>query len=234
MYKLTCDLCYVTRFLRLRISVIYKDKLNKEKTSKFNVGGNDYLNIKSYPYLTMDIVNEEERSETWNYQKSVTLDRFGMFNFIDKADPLILNFRKEQGLFMYDQNQKLHVNRQIANKISITISLSFSRYIWISPVVVKEKDSNIEMEGVVMCFNSTSNYVTLSYDEFRFLVYYMKNLDMESIGLQLMIYAELTKDRTFSKIDQLTTVQLPAEDKPVPDRINGIGPVNKENSLPKI
>ena len=94
MYKLTCDLCYITRFLRLRISVVYKDKLNKEKVSKFNVGGNDYLNIKAYPYLIMDITNEEERGEVWNYQKTITLDRFGMFTFIDKAEPLIEKFQK--------------------------------------------------------------------------------------------------------------------------------------------
>ena len=234
MHKLTCDLCYITRFLRLRLSVVYKDKLNKEKVSKFNVGGNDYLNIKAYPYLIMDITNEEERGEVWNYQKTITLDRFGMFTFIDKAEPLIQNFQKEKTLFMYDQNNRLHVNKEIANKISITIPLSFSRYIWISPIVVKEKDSNVEMEGVVMCFNSTVNYVTLSYDEFRFLVYYIKNVDLESIGMQLMIYAEVTKDRSFSKLDQLSTAQIPSENKPVPDEIKGIGPVGKENSLPKI
>ena len=234
MYKLTCDLCYITRFLRLRISVVYKDKLNKEKVSKFNVGGNDYLNIKAYPYLIMDITNEEERGEIWNYQKTITLDRFGMFTFIDKAEPLIEKFQKEKALFVYDQNKRLHVNKEIANNISITIPLSFSRYIWISPIVVKEKDSNVEMEGVVMCFNSTVNYVTLSYDEFRFLVYYIKNVDLESIGMQLMTYAEVTKDRSFSKLDQLSTAQIPAENKPVPDEIKGIGPVNKENNLPKI
>ena len=45
MYKLSCDLCYVTRFLRLRLVVIYKDKFNKEKVSKINVNGNDYLTV---------------------------------------------------------------------------------------------------------------------------------------------------------------------------------------------
>lgn len=234
MYKLSCDLCYVTRFLRLKVSVIYKDKLNKEKVSKFNVNGNDYLTIKSYPYLSFEISNDEERKETWCYQKSISLDRFGMFNFVDRSRHVVEAFTKEKGMFYYDTTKKLHVNKELANKNSITIPLSFSRVIWISPIVVRDKDSNQELEGVVMCFDSTANYVTLSYDEFRFLVYYVEHIDLESISLQLIQFAELTKDKTFTKIDSLSTNQLPENNRVQSDKISGIGPVKKEEGLPKI
>ena len=99
MYKLSCDLCYVTRFLRLRLVVIYKDKFNKEKVSKINVNGNDYLTVKTYPYLTLEISNEEEKKETWTYQKSITLDRFGMFNNIDRSQPLLRAKKKKKDMF---------------------------------------------------------------------------------------------------------------------------------------
>ena len=234
MYKLSCDLCYVTRFLRLRLVVIYKDKFNKEKVSKINVNGNDYLTVKTYPYLTLEISNEEERKEAWTYQKSISLDRFGMFNFIDRSQPLLRAFVNEKDMFYYDKNKKLYVNKELANKNSVTIPLSFSRSIWISPIVVRDKDSNEELEGVVMCFDSSVNYVTLSYDEFRFLVYYMKTIDLESLALQLITFAELTKDRTFTKIDSLTTEQIPENNGVKSDKISGIGPVKKEEELPKI
>lgn len=234
MYKLSTDLCYVNRCLRLRVCVIYKDKLNKEKISKTNFNGNDYLTIKTYPYLSLEISNETERKETWNYQKTINLDRFGMFKFVDSTKPLIESFTKEKGLFFYDMNKRLHVNKELANKNSITISLSFSRSIWLSPIVVRDRDSNIEMEGIVMCFDSIANYVTLTYDEFRFLVDYVEKLDLESIGLQLITFAEVTKNKSFTKIDELVTEQIPESSNKPKDSITGIGPVKKEENLPKI
>ena len=157
-----------------------------------------------------------------------------MFNFIDRSQPLLRAFVNEKDMFYYDKNKKLYVNKELANKNSVTIPLSFSRSIWISPIVVRDKDSNEELEGVVMCFDSSVNYVTLSYDEFRFLVYYMKTIDLESLALQLITFAELTKDRTFTKIDSLTTEQIPENNGVKSDKISGIGPVKKEEELPKI
>ena len=46
--------------------------------------------------------------------------------------------------------------------------------------------------------------------------------------------AELTKDKTFTKIDSLSTNQLPENNKVQSDKISGIGPVKKEEGLPKI
>lgn len=85
-----------------------------------------------------------------------------------------------------------------------------------------------------MCFDSMANYVTLTYDEFRFLVDYVEKLDLESIGLQLITFAEVTKNKSFTKIDELVTEQIPESSNKPKDSITGIGPVKKEENLPKI
>ena len=240
MYKLSYELSPVNKCLRLKVIVIYRDNLNKYKVYRSAFNGNDYLTVKIYPYFVLDITNDLEKREAWCYAKSMALTRFDIFKFIQMSQPLIESFTKDQNLFVYDTDHRLKINKELANKKAITIPLSFNKSIWITPVVVKEQDSSVEMEGVMMCFNTTSNYVTMTYDEFRFLLYYMDKVDLENIAMQLITFAEVTGNKRFNDIDKLPDAnnvapQVPTRSKPDGSFVSGFNPlINRQGEIPII
>lgn len=85
-----------------------------------------------------------------------------------------------------------------------------------------------------MCFNTTTNYVTLTYDEFRFLVYYMDKVDIENISMQLLTYAEVTDKRYFNNIDKLPDAPRAGINTSADAPITGFNPVMKKGEIPRI
>ena len=73
VYKLSCELCNINRFLKLKAVVIYRDNLDRTKVYRTHLNGNDYLTIKQYPYITMEIINDLEKKETWSYSNGQSL-----------------------------------------------------------------------------------------------------------------------------------------------------------------
>ena len=91
-----------------------------------------------------------------------------------------------------------------------------------------------------MCFNTTTNYVTMTYDEFRFLLYHMDKVDMESIAMQLITFAEVTWNKRFNDIDKLpdannASQQVPTRSKPDGSFVSGFNPlINRQGEIPII
>ena len=242
MYKLSCELCSVNRFLKLKCTVIYKDNAGHNKVIKSHFNGNSYLTIKQYPYLTMEIVNDiEKRREQWSHSKVMNLNQFDMFLFMTSASELARAFVEEKNLYRYDQQHNLCINKALANKKSVTIPLSFNRSIWITPIVVRSDDTKVEMEGVALCFDSPANYVSLSYDEFKFLIYYMNKINLDEMSLQLFMFAELTEGKEFKELDNLPGIYnkkevpaIPDKEPPKDESVTGFIPAISEGSIPKI
>lgn len=209
----------------MKISIQYRDMLNRERVSKFNWNGNDYLNIRVYPSIVLEMRNEADRENFKtgiSLQKVINLDRFSLYRFVNQCKELIEGFVTEEKLYVYKDNH-LMCNRDLANKISVTIPLSFNRMVWISPCVVLDQDTRQELEGVVLCYNTSDNFVFVAYEEFKFMIQYLESLDIDSLGLQLVAFAELTNDKAFSKIDELPE-QMPKTDESKADSVSGFVP----------
>lgn len=240
VYKLSCELCNINRFLKLKAVVIYRDNLDRTKVYRTHLNGNDYLTIKQYPYITMEIINDLEKKETWSYSKTMNLNRFDMYKFMQSANEVAEAFTSEKNLYGYDKYNHLCVNKDLANRKSVTIPLSFNRSIWITPIVIRSEETKVEMEGVAMCFDKVTNYVTLSYDEFKFLLYYLDKIDLESLSLQLITFAQLTEGKTFTSIDNLpdarefASAQIPDKEPQNEESVSGFIPVISDETLPKI
>jgi hypothetical protein len=232
MYKLIANLGEVNDFLRLQLSVVYRNNLNKENVMRYNISGNDYLQIKLFPSLIMQYRNDSER-EKFDNKKSMIMNQMDVFKFVKYGRMLGSKMKEVQNLYYIEaETNSLRVNKELANKISITIPLSFNRKIWVVPIVVKDKDSGGYLEGIGMCFNVTSNYVMMQREEFLFLVDFLEQVDMNSISLQLITYAEVTKDKTFSRLDTLPSAGMTKQ--PEETKITGIGPITQEDQIPKI
>jgi hypothetical protein len=232
MYKLIANLGEVNDFLRLQLSVVYRNNLNKENVMRYNISGNDYLQIKLFPSLIMQYRNDSER-EKFDNKKSMIMNQMDVFKFVKYGRMLESKMKEVQNLYYIEaETNLLQVNKELANKISITIPLSFNRKIWVVPIVVKDKDSGGYLEGIGMCFNVTSNYVMMQREEFLFLVDFLEQVDMNSISLQLITYAEVTKDKTFSRLDTLPSAGMTKQ--PEETKITGIGPITQEDQIPKI
>jgi hypothetical protein len=232
MYKLIANLGEVNDFLRLQLSVVYRNNLNKENVMRYNISGNDYLQIKLFPSLIMQYRNDSER-EKFDNKKSMIMNQMDVFKFVKYGRMLESKMKEVQNLYYIEaETNLLRVNKELANKISITIPLSFNRKIWVVPIIVKDKDSGGYLEGIGMCFNVTSNYVMMQREEFLFLVDFLEQIDMNSISLQLITYAEVTKDKTFSRLDALPSAGITKQ--PEETKITGIGPITQEDQIPKI
>jgi hypothetical protein len=232
MYKLIANLGEVNDFLRLQLSVVYRNNLNKENVMRYNISGNDYLQIKLFPSLIMQYRNDSER-EKFDNKKSMIMNQMDVFKFVKYGRMLGSKMKEVQNLYYIEaETNSLRVNKELANKISITIPLSFNRKIWVVPIVVKDKDSGGYLEGIGMCFNVTSNYVMMQREEFLFLVDFLEQVDMNSISLQLITYAEVTKDKTFSRLDTLPSAGMTKQ--PEETKSTGIGPITQEDQIPKI
>lgn len=215
MYKLSYELGYIGKYLRVRCAVIYRDNLEKEKVSKFTFNGNEFMRISIHPYIQLDIQQPYEK----NAKASVSIDRFSLFRFIQRSKDLLEGF-KRRDLYTYNEENKLFINKAIANEISMTIPLSFNKTIWLAPTIVRDTDTQVESEGVALCINVTANYVLLTYEEFFYLISYLEHLDIEGIALQLIGFAELTHDKTFTDIDKLSGIgRLPEREPEGPSDI---------------
>ena len=186
------------------------------------------------------VVSNLEKKETWSYSKTMNLNRFDMYKFMQSANEVAEAFTSEKNLYGYDKYNHLCVNKDLANRKSVTIPLSFNRSIWITPIVIRSEETKIEMEGVAMCFDKVTNYVALSYDEFKFLLYYLDKVDLESLSLQLITFAQLTEGKTFTSIDNLpdarefASAQIPDKEPQNEESVSGFIPVISDETLPKI
>jgi hypothetical protein len=189
--------------------VIYRDNLEKEKVSKFTFNGNQYLRISVHPYIQLDIQQQYEKKA----KASVSIDRFSLFRFIQRSKDLLEGF-KRRDLYLYNEENKLLINKRLANEISMTIPLSFNKTVWLVPTIVKDTDTQVESEGVALCINVTANYVLLTYEEFFYLISYLEHLDIEALALHLIEFAELTEDKTFTDIDKLSGIERIPDKEP--------------------
>lgn len=189
MHKLTLLLQRINASVTLKFSVTIRPQSpdNRPGTiSTFNFNGNDYTNIRPYPYVIIDLGNElKERNGVFNTNSSIALDHLHMYWFLKRCKKLMRDFVEEKQLFVYQGNHLL-LNQELSEKCEIILPCEFSKTIRVKPVVVKDYQQHIECEGVMIMVNDVANFATLTIEEFEYMLYTMSKLDFHGLSTNLI------------------------------------------------
>jgi hypothetical protein len=115
MYKATIEIGRVNKMMKIKFGLVIKsDEETKFKAnklvSKFSYSGNDYLRINPNPYIILDITSFMDKGEGWSSNRTVTLNRYYLFRFLQGLKRLINDFHNCKNLFYYRKdNKEVHV-----------------------------------------------------------------------------------------------------------------------------
>lgn len=194
MYKVSTELLRISGALKVKFSLIVKNdeplvrsNFNKEIINKFTFKGNDYLNITSFPYITIDI---SKKNEEFSSNLSFNLNRRDLYLFIVHMNVLLKRFIEKEELFYYEETyegRRLKVNKEIANNIK-EIVVCGGKTILIQPCVVSINDGKRinDYEGVILSINDLSYYTYLTYADLKYLIYELNKIDMTALSLDLI------------------------------------------------
>lgn len=239
MYKATIEIGRVNKMMKIRFGLIIRpDEVSKFKAnpivSKFNFSGNDYLRINPSPYIILDISSFMDKGESWSSNRTVTLNRYYLFRFLQGLKRLIMNFQNYKNLFYY-QNNELMVNNTVADSIMISIPTASSKTILMKPCVVPDEESSLNRvyEGCVFYINNMENFAYLTYTEMEYLYYELSKIDMSALSMQLISIVKQFENQKTEKLESPTSSEeeISAEiEISTPSSVTII----KKNELPQI
>lgn len=239
MYKATIEIGRVNKMMKIKFGLIIRsDDVGKFKAtpivSKFNFSGNDYIRINPNPYVILDISSYMDKGESWSSNRTVTLNRYYLFRFLQSLKRLITDFQTYKNLFYY-QNNELVVNNSVADSIMISVPTANSKTIMVRPCVVPDEESttNRVYEGCVLYINNMENFAYLTYTEMEYLLYELSKIDMSILSMQVI---SIVKQFENQKTEKLA---VPTSSEGVIDsEIEIVTPssvtVIKKNELPQI
>ena len=235
MYRISYELGRINDTLGLSVAVIYHDDSNKPKVTKNTWNGNTTMSVKIYPYFVLRFYSSDEREEKYNKNRTQNINRLDAFHLIIQGRELMSRFRKAGELFQY-MDGHLVVNKDLAKKISTIVNLKDGRKLLIQPIVVPDRETGSEFEGFVIFSNSYDVYALLTFDEFSFLLYTIEKTNIDSLSMQLIIYAE-----SVERGENLETPSIPTIERPHrvitesgnEDEVHGM-PLIQDNTLPDI
>lgn len=239
MYKATIEIGRINKMMKIKFGlIIQSEEIGKFKptpiVSKFNFSGNDYLRINPNPYVILDISSYMDKGEAWSSNRTVTLNRYYLFRFLQGLKKLIGNFQTYKNLFYY-QNNELIVNNAVADSIMISIPTANSKTIMVRPCVVPDEESNTGRvyEGCVFYINNMENFAYLTYTEMEYLYFELTKIDMSALSLQVITIVKQFENKKTEKLE------VPASSEGVIDsEIEIVTPsaitVIKKNELPQI
>ena len=192
MYKLTYRVGYINNNLELLASFYTQDKnditsftskLPESQRDKYSTikrtswDGSKYFKMTVNPYFELVI---DPKETDYNPYKHIKCNKFDTFLLIRTKEKLIHIFSTEKDLFYYDSTGKLILNTEISNKLNIVAKLK-DKTILFEPVVIVDTISESRFEGVVMYSNTKEVSCQLTYIELSFLLYLLKNTNLDSI-----------------------------------------------------
>lgn len=213
MYKASIEIGRINKMMKIKFGLVIKsDEETKFKTtklvSKFSYIGNDYLRLNPNPYVILDITSFMDKGEGWSSNRSVTLNRYYLFRFLQGLRRLINDFQTYKDLFYY-QNNELVVNNSVADSITISVPTNSSKTIMMKPCVVPDEESSTGnvYEGCIFYINNMENFAYLTYTEMEYLFYELSKIDMSSLALQLITIVKQFENQTSEKLTGPTSSQ---------------------------
>ena len=248
MYKVSTELLRISRALKVKFSLIVKNdevqprsNFNKEVINKFTFNGNDYLNITSFPYITIDI---SKKNDEFSSNLSFNLNRRDLYLFIVHMNVLLKRFIEKEELFYYEETyegRRLKVNKEIANSIK-EIVVCGGKTILIQPCVVSINDGKRinDYEGVILSINDLSYYTYLTYADLKYLIYELNKIDMTALSLDLintaLLYEKVESHNITKEIQKehgSSAVYNVEEEEKLPERKTRT-PIKDPDTIPKI
>ena len=218
MFKTSMDLGNVNKFLKLKFSLVIQSENFMPLLNKFNIGGNDYLKVSPIPLITLEIRSNVDKKEEWNPNRSICLSKVTKFIFCNRLKEIIEEFKKEKDLFFY-QGETLCVNKELSMKLREKGMVRVGTKVCLfQPIVVHDEESKEQFEGVVFMINSAANYCTLTFEEMEYLASYLRNMDIDSLSLQLINITFLCnkmKTKEIEKPKKLEHETIPEEQQEV-------------------
>lgn len=199
MYKSSMPVCTVSKHVKIKFGIIIesdkpiKNSKNVISISKFN--GNTYLNVTSYPFLTVDISGAEKGD--WNTNKSYTLSNFSIYLFKKRMGIFLKNLAIKDMFFQIDG--ELKVNKEMAKKYTTVIPTGKGKTIMFIPSVVEDEEGN-KLEGCQMLINDYNNFALMSWQELEYFIEFLKEVDMNQLALQMINTCMLEENRRNSAI----------------------------------
>lgn len=199
MKKASIELAKVNASMKIKFCIIIdsedvKNKFNSKAISKFNYDGNEYFRVSGNPYVTIDITSSLDKKEEWSTNRTVNLNRYGLYSLSYTLDAFIEDFKRYKDLFYYNDRKELILNVNVKDKITRVLPLGNKR-VQIFPCVVE--DGSISYEGCCFCINTLSNFCYLTFDELVYFADTLHHIDMSNLEVQLLnLYTNYTDKET--------------------------------------
>lgn len=239
MYKASIEIGRVNKMMKIKFGIVIKsDEETKFKAtkliSKFNYGGNDYLRLNPNPYVILDITSYMDKGEGWSSSRTVTLNRYYLFRFLQGLKRIIIDFQNHKNLFYY-QNNELVVDNSVADEITISIPTAGSKTIMMKPCVVPDEESSTGnvYEGCIFYINNMENFAYLTYTEMEYLLYELSKIDMSSLSLQLITIVKQFENQESEKLMAPASSQE-AVDSEIEISTPSSVTIIKKNQIPQI
>lgn len=189
--------------MRLKFSIIVEDDTPNnfnQIVKKFKYLGNDYLKVNPKPFITIDITSKLDKGEEWTSNRTVNINRMGLFLIKTSLERLVRNFIQVKNLYYMDKG-KLILNKEEAQRIMETITCG-NKAIRIQPCVVPSDDENSDdvYEGCAFFINRMENFAYLTYTELCFLLHELKNINMNQLSMELITIVNQYKEEKTEEI----------------------------------
>lgn len=209
MYKGSIELGKINKYMKIKFNIIIKDDENKNSFNMkvidtFTYGGSEYLRLSPKPYITIDISATADKTDSWNSNTQVNLNKMCLIDFIIKSKNMINKFRIPELYFI--KNNRLQVNTDIANKSYEIIRTPNKTIKMIHCVVYDNDNSDIENEGICFMINSIDNFCFLTYTELEYLYYMLSKINMDELAISLINTYLLIKDKESRKLEIQKTI----------------------------
>lgn len=200
MYKASIEIARINRSMKLKFGLMISSEEDikfpaNKLINKFTYYGNQYFRFNPKPFIILDISSAFTKTEGWSSNSSVSLNRYGLFRFIQGLRKFIQSFRDERNLFYY-RNETLKVNSELVQKTSVTIPTASGKTIRMEPCVVTDLEDDYESnyEGCLFCINSLAYSCYLTFNEMEYLLYEISRINMTELSCELYQMAMSCKD----------------------------------------
>lgn len=230
MTKVSIEILRVSKGIKLKLALIVKDDetpsnqkgqgKKKPLIDKFEIRGNEYIQITPYPFVTLDIASKKlNKSDGFNPNGYVNMNRRDLYIFTLASERLLRRFREEKALFYYNKENELSLDNQSAMKVQETF-ICGGKTLLLRPCIVEDSEFNKVFEGVVICINTMDNFGTMTASEFEYLVYELRQLDITSISIQLINMYKLMEYEQGKHLEVEESIVMETKDEEIADTSN--------------
>lgn len=241
MQKINYTIGKVNDTFSLSAAFVYTDTLEKRNVDVIVTPHSKTYGFKFYPYFVFRFLSNLKED---NYDKNRTqnLNRLDVFQFLEKSNKFLHLYSTMEDLFTLDSEDHLLLDKEKSDKVSTVVFLSYERKFLLRPMILKDTETHREYEGVIMFSNTVDIFATFTVYEFRYLIYLMKKIDLDTLAVTMVTYIEIMRDDTEEeeKKEKIKKVklELPKFSEPIkePDNKDEVSTIkwNQENTIPNI